>query len=102
MVSEQQFQFEWDEHKAAANLRKHGVSFEIACTVFHDARLLTAADLEHSKIEERWFSVGSASNGTILSVVYLWSVPEPAVIEIRVISARKATETEIRFYLEGA
>jgi uncharacterized DUF497 family protein len=64
-----QFQFEWDEIKAAANLRKHALSFELACTVFHDPRLLTAADLEHSGTEERWFSIGSASNGAMLSVV---------------------------------
>lgn len=37
-----------------------------------DARLLTAADLEHSETEERWFSIGIAGNGVLLSVVYLW------------------------------
>ena len=51
------FQFEWDEAKADANARKHGVTFEVASTVFHDPRLLTVADLEHSDTEERWFSV---------------------------------------------
>ena len=97
-----QFQFEWDELKAAANLRKHGVAFELACTVFHDPRLLTAADLEHSGTEERWFSIGSASNGAMLSVAYLWSESEPATIKIRLISARKATQMEIRHYQENA
>ena len=53
------FQFEWDETKADANTRKHGVTFEVASTVFHDPRLLTVADLEHSDTEERWFSVGA-------------------------------------------
>ena len=97
-----QFQFEWDEIKAAANLRKHGVSFELACTVFHDPRLLTAADLGHSGTEERWFSIGSASNGAMISVVYLWSESDPATIKIRLISARKATQMEIRHYQENA
>jgi len=101
-VQERQFQFEWDEIKAAANVRKHGVPFELACTVFHDPRLLTAADLEHSETDERWFSIGAASNGAILSVVYLWSESEPAMIEIRLISARRATEKESRQYQEGA
>jgi uncharacterized DUF497 family protein len=57
-VVERQFQFEWDEAKAAANLRKHGVAFELARTVFGDPRILTIADLEHSESEERWFSIG--------------------------------------------
>ena len=101
-MNERQFQFEWDEVKATANVRKHGVPFELACTVFHDPRLLTTADLEHSESDERWFSIGAASNGTILSVVYLWSESEPAMMEIRLISARKATEKESRQYQEGA
>jgi len=50
-----QFQFEWDEIKEAANMRKHGVSFEFASTVFSDPQLLTIADLAHSESEERWF-----------------------------------------------
>ena len=45
-----QFQFVWDESKAVANVRKHGVPFELARTVFNDPRLLTVADLEHSDI----------------------------------------------------
>ena len=100
-MAERQFQFEWDEIKAAANFRKHGVSFELACTVFGDPRLLTVADLEHGELEARWFSVGSASNGTLLSVVYLWSESEGETIKIRLISARKASQGEIRQYREN-
>jgi uncharacterized DUF497 family protein len=98
---EREFQFEWDEIKAATNLRKHGVSFELASTVFHDPRLLTVADLEHSDTEERWFSIGCASNSTMLSVVYLWSEPDPATTRIRLLSARHAAKTEIRQYEEN-
>jgi uncharacterized DUF497 family protein len=101
-VSARPFQFEWDEVKADANARKHGVTFELASTVFHDPRLLTVADLEHSDIEERWFSVGCASNGVTLSVVYLWSDADPAATKIRLISARKATQAESRYYQEGS
>ena len=95
------FQFERDEVKADANARKHGVTFELASTVFHDPRLLTVADLEHSDTEERWFSVGCASNGAVLSVVYLWSDAAPAATNIRLISARKSTQAESRQYQEG-
>lgn len=95
-MNDRQFQFEWDEIKAAANVRKHGVSFELASTVFNDPRLLTVADLEHSEAEERWFSVGCASNGALLSIVYLWSESDPGTTKIRLIMARQATRNEIR------
>jgi uncharacterized DUF497 family protein len=49
----------------------------------------------NSETEDRWFSVGFASNGALLSIVYLWSEAEPNVTKIRLISARKATATEI-------
>jgi uncharacterized DUF497 family protein len=87
VVSERPFQFRWDESKADANARKHGISFESASTVFFDPRLLTVADVDHSETEERWFSVGVASNGVLVSVIYLWSDVDPVAIEIRLISA---------------
>jgi uncharacterized DUF497 family protein len=95
-----QFQFEWNENKAASNLQKHGVPFELASTVFNDPRLLTVADLEHSENEERWFSIGLASSGAMLSIAYLWSEGDFAT-KIRIISARAATQTEIRYYEES-
>lgn len=97
-MHERQFQFEWDEAKAVANVRKHGVSFDLARTVFNDPLLLTIADLEHGEPEERWFSIGRARNGATFSVAYLWTETNPAVTRIRVISARKATQTEMRQY----
>ena len=96
-----QFQFEWDEIKAAANVRKHGISFDLARKVFNDQRLLSIADLEHSDAEERWLSIGCASNGMMLSVVYLWFEGDAATSKVRMISARKATYTEIRQYQES-
>ena len=95
------FQFEYDEARADANARKHGVTFELASTVFNDPRLLTVADLEHSDTEERWCSVGCASNGVVLSVVHLWAGADPAATKIRLISARKSTPAENRQYQEG-
>jgi len=88
------------EHKAAANEKKHGVTFELASTIFYDPNVLAIADVEHSETEERWFSVGIGANAVLLSVVYLWSDDDPAAIKIRLISARKATPAECRQYEE--
>jgi len=101
VVNERPYRFEWDEAKAAANERKHDVSLELGSSIFYDPRLLTVADLEHGETEERWFSVGIARNGAVLSVVYLWTEVDPAVIKIRLISARKATQAERRQYQGG-
>ncbi len=100
LQSDSEFVFEWDEFKATANLRKHGISFELAGTVFHDPNLLTVADVDHSETEERWFSVGLAANGQPVALVYLWSESTSRVIMVRLISARKATPREIRYYQE--
>ncbi len=101
VVNGRLFQFEWDEAKAAANKRKHGITFEMPSSVFYDPRLLTVADLEHGENEERWFSIGIAVDGVLLSVVYLWIDADPAAIKIRLISARRATQAECRQYQEG-
>jgi uncharacterized DUF497 family protein len=99
-LSERPFQFEWDEAKARANAQKHGVTFELASTVFFDPNLLTVADVEHSGAEERWFSIGFAGNGVLLSIVYLWSHIDRAVTRIRLISARRSTRAECSQYEE--
>lgn len=100
-MKDRQFEFEWDEAKAASNLLKHGVAFDVASTVFKDVQLLTVADLEHGETEERWFSVGRARNGAIISVVYLWREADVRTVKIRLISARKATRAEARSYEEN-
>lgn len=100
-MSERPFQFEWDDAKAHANARKHGIGFEAASFIFYDPRLLTVADIEHSETEERWFSIGMASNGVLLSVVYLWSDTDSAAIKIRLISARRARRAECLQYEKG-
>jgi uncharacterized protein len=99
-LDERLYQFEWDPPKAVANLRKHGISFELASTIFVGPGLLTASDLRHSIAEERWFSIGLASDGKVLSVAYTWSESEQ-VTRIRLISARRATASEITNYLEN-
>jgi len=99
-LDEHQFQFEWDEPKATANLRKHGIFFELASTIFGDPRILTLADTEHSESEERWFSIGLASSGALVSAAYLWTDAGGGLIKIRMITARRATPKEIRYYTE--
>jgi uncharacterized protein len=62
--------------------------------VFGDPRILTVADLEHSKSQDRWFSIGCASNGAMLSIACLWDESGLKTTTIRVISARKATRSD--------
>ena len=86
--------FEWDSSKAAANLRKHQVSFKEAKTVFFDDFAVQFFDEEHSSSEERFIMLGMSSNAKLLVVCHC----ERAEGEvIRVISARKATRGEAAF-----
>ena len=57
------FDFEWDDEKAAENIRKHRISFDEASTIFNDALLMTEADWMHSDEEDRYVSIGSSSQG---------------------------------------
>jgi len=82
------------------NLRKHRVSFELAATVFQDPRVLTVADIVHSEVEERWFAIGLARNGVLLSIAHLWDASRYPFINIRLISARRSTASEICWYKE--
>lgn len=95
------FEFDWDEVKASANQRKHRISFELASSIFRDPRILTLADLAHSVLEERWFSVGLASTGAMISVAYVLADNGIGLIKIRIISARHSTANEIQQYLEN-
>jgi uncharacterized protein len=61
------YDFEWDEEKASSNTKKHGVAFDQAATVFLDPLALTVFDASHSEYEERWFTLGYATNGTLLA-----------------------------------
>jgi len=86
-------QFEWDEAKSTANLRKHGVGFEESVTVFGDPRSLTIFDAEHSDQEDRYIDIGLSSSGRVLVVVYTERDDS-----IRIISCRRATRNERRQY----
>ncbi len=62
--------FEWDGRKAAANLKKHGVSFEEATTIFSDPLALTISDPDHSATEARFLDLGMSHRGRLLVVSY--------------------------------
>jgi uncharacterized DUF497 family protein len=89
-------EFEWDLRKAERNLRKHGVSFDEAVTVFADPFELTVDDLDHSLEEERFVSVGRSALDRLLVVGY-----SERGSKIRLIFARRATFPE-RFDYEEA
>ena len=62
--------FEWDDDKAETNLRKHGVSFDEACTVFDDAFVITQPDNRNDYGELRKYTIGMSSHGRVLVVVW--------------------------------
>jgi hypothetical protein len=88
--------FEWDEDKAKANLRKHGVGFDEATTIFSDPFSITIPDPKHSTDEQRWIDIGSSDKGRILVVAYT-----ERGANIRIISCRRATPRERRDYEES-
>jgi uncharacterized DUF497 family protein len=92
------FEFVWDRVKGAVNLRKHGVSFRNAATVFADVRAVTIFDTDHSNGEERWVTTGCAANGVCLVVVHTWVEIDEGNVRVRIISARKATKPESKAY----
>mgnify|MGYP002665421595 CR=1 FL=1 len=87
--------FEWDPPKAAANLKKHQVSFAEAKSVFYDALAVQFFDDEHSSDEERFLMLGMSSGAKLLIVCHC---ERDHGATIRIISARKATKRESAFY----
>ena len=87
--------FEWEDHKAKENLRKHDVSFEEAQTVFFDDMAVQFWDESHSNKEDRFLMLGLSSKSRILLVVHCFRESDST---IRIISARKATKKEMKEY----
>jgi len=87
--------FTWDVAKAASNLRKHGVSFDEAVTVFQDPLALTISDPDHSDIEDRSIIMGMSQMHRLLLVVHV-----ERGSRIRIISARRAARQERQDYEE--
>ena len=88
--------FEWDPAKAAANLLRHGVSFEEAATAFQDPLAKIHDDPGHSAIERRGIIVGHSLQGRLLLVSFT-----DRGRKIRLISARPPTRLERRDYEEA-
>ena len=88
--------FEWDTRKARRNLRKHGIGFNEASTVFADTLSITIPDPDHSQDEERWVTMGLSHRQRLLVVVHTEEEET-----IRLISARTADRLERRKYEEG-
>ena len=90
--------FEWNPDKASANLKKHGVSFEEAKTVFYDEFAVQFFDDEHSEHEDRFIMLGMSSFANLLTVCHCERADKDV---IRIFSARKATASEARYYVRG-
>jgi uncharacterized DUF497 family protein len=88
--------FEWDELKAIANLKKHKVSFDEGKTIFSDPFLLTFPDSDNSENEERYVNIGLSAKGGVLILIHTERRGK-----IRIISCRKATTHERKYYEEG-
>ena len=89
-------QLEWNSEKAKINLQKHQVSFDEASTIFDDSLFITFLDEEHSIDEERYITIGLSKRQRLLLVAHT-----DRQGRIRIISARKVTKNEQRFYKEG-
>jgi uncharacterized DUF497 family protein len=88
--------FEWDEEKSQSNLRKHGISFEEASTIFGDPLSVTIDDPQHSVREPRGLTLGHSAKHRLLVVVHT-----DRGSRIRIISARMATRSERKTYEES-
>jgi uncharacterized DUF497 family protein len=84
---------EWDPAKAASNLKKHGVSFDEAVTALLDPNALAQPDTASSS-EERWLLIGMSSEARLITLIYTLRSED----RIRLISARKATRKEAKYY----
>jgi uncharacterized protein len=89
--------FEWDEAKNKSNINDHGISFEAAREVFADPLHLSIIDERFDYFEERWITVGTTKEKTIVVVAHLYFTDEAEEI-IRIISAREATSKERKQY----
>lgn len=85
--------FEWDPEKEKINLKKHGVDFEEASTIFDDPQFISFLDEEHSADEERYITIGLSIKRRLLMAAHTEREER-----IRIISARKATKHEENFY----
>ena len=94
MIIMKQLSFEWDENKNRSNVKKHGISFMEAATVFFDELAIVFDNPEHSFQEDRFLIIGLSSYGKLYVVIHC----ERSENVIRIISARKASKAEAKIY----
>lgn len=87
--------------KAKSNLQKHKISFETASSIFRDEKAISISDEEHSKEEERWFTIGMDEVTRTLVAIHTFLTVDIDSCTIRIISARKATKNEVKIYEKG-
>lgn len=90
-------EFDWDDAKEATNIKKHGVDFLEAQTVFNDPLAVTLFDEESSTDEERFLLIGHSAKARKVLVVFAEKVEDV----IRIVSARTLTPKERKDYEEG-
>lgn len=95
------YEFDWDDEKAAINLKKHQIDFNEAMTVLLDPLAMTGYDTEHSDDEDRWVTLGCSIQGTLLLVIHTFTGTSPNSALVRIISARPATKRERMQYEQG-
>jgi hypothetical protein len=93
-----ELKFEWDENKNQANIKKHGISFKEAASVFSDIDSVFLPDPKHSYGEERFILIGLSDDNKILAVCHCERNENN---HIRIISAWKATNKEKNIYKTG-
>jgi uncharacterized DUF497 family protein len=95
MVFHKDSYYEWDEVKSDENVKKHGISFFEAITVFDDDYALYKPDIDHSQDERRFIILGFSTNLRLLVVCHCYKENDSL---IRIFSARKATRSESQQY----
>lgn len=90
-----ELRFEWDDEKEKINIRKHGISFHEARTVFYDEQAIQFFDPDHSEEEDRFILLGLSFKLRTLVVCHCFRASDTVV---RLLSARKADRDEEREY----
>lgn len=94
------FRFEWDPRKDTVNLRKHGVGFQEAASVFADANQASVYDEDHSRGEDRWITLGLSERGRLLVLCHTFRQSAKGEAAIRVSRAERQQRRKLGSMLE--
>lgn len=90
--------FDWNENKNQINIKKHGIGFDEASSVFYDENAILFDDPIHSEYEDRFLLLGVSNNANICLVCHCYRESDTV---IHIISARRATKKEVDRYARG-